>query len=385
MEDNGKDFVIAETTENRRYIGNRDKYNKSNCLISSVYKSTLTENRVLAVMLNRINQSYEDPGGNIVCEIKTSELKSIIGLQGNGLYDRLEETAQRLTGGRSVGFSDPENQTFIYAPLITLAKMKNGVFTIKFNSEMKKYLKNIKKQYTELKLSTMLSFESVYTFRLYELLRSHCYHPKGSNVTEEDGYQFQMDLSELKLQMGVVNSELSRVQTVLLKTGANGRPDYDLAVEKAEERMYEKYSKFRERCLEPSIKEINDKTEMEVSFTPIKVGRGGKTTGIRFLVMMDQYKHEDQVIMAEDELFDAIRDLIEVKLKTAEVRAIAKAADNDFAVIQKAVAYTNRMQTDNYVGYLLETIKNRWYLKKSSGGVDKEALPDENDIMAKMM
>ena len=359
----GKEDIADSIDERLIAVSDKDKYRKSNFLISSVYKSSLTENRVLAVMLNHIDDSYEDKGGNIVCTIKASELKKILNVKGNGVYDRLSEVAKRMAGGRAIGYSDPEKQTFAYAPLIVLCAMQDGEFTCKFNGAMRKYLKSMKNQYTELNLSTMLSLSSVYAFRLYELLRSACYYPKGVNVFENDVFKVEMNLSELKLEMGVVNGELERTKAILSKTGENGTPDYDRAVERSEEKMYDKYSKFRERCLEPAVNEISEKTEMQVKFEPMRTGRGGKTTGIRFYVRMNRTETEytETHYDNEDDLIDAIREKIDVSIKTSEARAIADAANGNVNIIAAAAEYTRKQNPDNFVAYLIDTIKNGYY------------------------
>lgn len=349
-------------------VGESPNYQKSNFIISAVYKSTLLENRVLAVALSKMNKAVEDKEGSLIVQLKVEELKSKFGVTGNSIYDNLEKASRKLVGGRVIGFSDPEHNRFEYVPLLTKASYEDSTFTLRFAPEMKKYLKDlsISGSFTPLNIETMLSFESVFAFRLYEILKSKAYAPTGRSITSDTKFQIIMSLSELKLELGVVNGELAKVKAVLMenKTGA---PDYDKAVEKAEEQMYAVYSEFRRVCLEPAIKEINKKTEMHVEYTPIRKGRGGKTTGLEFWVTYVSKKEPDDVVekaeFNEDDFIDAIRDTISHKIKTAEARTIAKVADFDMDIIVNADEYISHLkeEPDDYAAYMVSTIKNKWY------------------------
>ena len=370
----------------------RDKYTKSNVLIGAVYKSTLLENKVMAISLNRIDEAFEDKEGSLISTISTAELRRVLGVTGNGIYNYLDEIAKRMTGGRTLGFSNPEENSFMYVPLITKAEYKNGEFSIRYAPEMKQYLKEMKNQYTVLSLNTMLKFESVYSFRLYELLKSQCYYPKGVNRSDNDKYLVEMSLSELKLELGVVNGELAKIKSILMKTGENGKPDYDQAVEKAEEKMYKDYAKFRVKCLQVAVNEINEKTEMQIEFSAIRSGRGGKTTGIRFIVEVDEKKlaqirsenniQDSDVVderkLDEDDFADLVRETVSAKIKTSEAKSIAKASNYNIEEIRMADEYVMNQDYEDYVAYMLTTIKNKYYEEKTPTKVVKEYKKPKN-------
>lgn len=408
--------IVTREDDTRIIVSGRDKYPKSNFLIASVYKSTLAENRVLAIMLNKIDRSEEDREGSLICKVKVEEIKEILGIKGHSIYEYLDTIGKRMTaGGRTIGFSDPEHHEFMYVPLVTKAACKNGEFYVRFAPEMKPYLKDMRSQYTELSLRTMLGFESVYSLRLFELLRSFCYHPKGVTPLENDIFQIKVQLSQLKLQMGVVNGELAKIRNTLTNTGKKGEPDYDLAVSRAEEKMYNSYSEFRRKCLDPSVKEINEKdTGMNVEYSPIRAGKGAKTVGIVFSVKLTNSLQKG-LIMASghsydnvDDFIDALRDSIDnsVKLKTSEMRKIAELVEFDLDIAIKAIKYTQKMAPDNFIGYLYDTIKYKYYeneividgshtpqkhaasknIKKTDTAVETEEIPPlrAEDLIKKM-
>ena len=116
--------------------------------------------------------------------------------------------------GRTIGISDPESHMFAYTAVITQAVYAKGVFRIEYNRHLTKYLKEIKRNFTQLKLSVMLTFQNVYAFRLYEILKSEAYprifQQRGSNI-----YIKRFSIAELRFLLGVANAELNVVQSIL--------------------------------------------------------------------------------------------------------------------------------------------------------------------------
>lgn len=255
------------------------EYAKSNFLIGSKYKSSLLEMKLTSIALTKMQRMEftEDTGsGDLICSMRASELRHLLPNGNDGsFYQQLEPVAKMMTS-RTVGWSDPERHEFDYVTVITRASYKDGIFTVKFNSDLKKYLKNLHQQYTILQLPTMLNFKSAYSFRLYEVLSSKCYYPKGKE-RDDDLFKVSFSLSELKLEMGVVNANLDSVQRVLRGTET---PDYDKAVERSPEKQFNRWSDFRNRVIDVACKEINETSDMQVEYETVKQGRGGRVVGL---------------------------------------------------------------------------------------------------------
>ncbi len=47
--------------------------------------------------------------------------------------------------------------------------------------------------------------------------------------------------------------------------------------------LYERYAELNRRVIKPSVKEINDKSDIHLTFLPIKMGR--KIVGVQFKVV----------------------------------------------------------------------------------------------------
>ena len=257
------------------------KYPESNALIGAKYGATLLENKILAIAFSELDRAQFAPDGTIVVSFKAAELRKLLGDENNNLYNSLKKVSEKMIG-RVFGITNDENHEFHYAALVTNADYVNGVFTITFNSKLRNYLVNLKDRYTLLSLSEMLSFKSVYAFRIYEILRSHAFEKNHYAQRRTDGgYEISAGLSELKFQLGIINAQEPEVQRILQKTVP---PDYDAAMEAAKVQKYKSYTQFRRGILDPAIAEINEKTGMNLSYNTLRSGLGGKVVSVEFVI-----------------------------------------------------------------------------------------------------
>jgi len=350
------------------YPSNWDiEYQKSNFVISSKYRSTLLEQRLLTIGLAQIQTAIEDKDGDLCCDISASDLRKLLNTNDGSFYKQLELAAAAMAG-RTIGWSDPKTAQFDYVSLITRCTYKNGVLSIFFNGKLKDYIKNIQNKYTILSLEQQLLLGNVYSFKLYELLKSKMYFPKnvkrgGNKFTTEFG------LAELKLNLGIVNSELDVVRKILRSSET---PDYEKAVSVSPEKLYDKWYDFRKYVLEPAVVEISEKTDIRVNYTPTKSGRGAKVVSIIFEAV---YKNEIvindtvQNILLNKELsqkekeniLDKASDVIDIPLKLKSIKAICEAADYDLDKIEKANKVMSAAgEVENPTGFMISAIKNSY-------------------------
>ena len=356
------------------YESHNDSFSKSNTLISSKYKASLFEQKLLNVILAKLQQKkYVDEGeeGGLVCNIRAKELKDMFGSSSGAFYPQLKNTAEALTS-RTIGFVNDDIQAFKYVSLLLSSTYMDGVLTVRFNHELKQYL-TPQTSFTVLELPTLLSYKSIFSLRLHEILLSRCYKQKKSGVSKytsknnSDGrhYKIEFNLSELRLLLGVVNAESASVKRIL---NGSSTPDYDKAVEKATEKSFNTWYDFRRKVIDVAIKEINSKDNgMKADYEPMAGGRGGKVYGVRFFVeLIDDKKEEKEPIkevkvLTEDEMFDVqceVKVLINEKLSVKDIRAICEAAEYDIDKIKKAyeIAGTSG-DIENLVGFMVKAIR----------------------------
>lgn len=335
---------------------------KSNVLISSKYRSNLLEQRILTYVFANIDsvQRREDA---YYFEFHTSVLMNMIKASSSSgsYYSRLKEAAKALTG-RTIGFEDPVNHSFGFYNIVNSATYADGKMTLKFNKDIgDTVLFNLKSNYTRLPLLVMMEFKSVYSMRLYEVLRSIYY--KKHTVT--------YGISELKLTLGVVNTNIEAVRRVLDSKKNLTESDFELAVAKCPERMFDTWRSFRSNVIEVAVKEINKVSDMRVEYSTIRTGHGGKVTGITFKMYLVKEDTSQKTSLSDDDkllFYDNIRDKMYsfgVRISTPEARQIAQEAEFDEARVNRAIHLVMESvepgTVQNPVGYIIKAIRGNYW------------------------
>ena len=354
-----------------------DYIKKSNFLISAKYKSTLMENKLFTLGLANVKK---DSSGNLVSEMPAGYIRSMIqpGKKNGSFYDQLFETSLSMTSRQFIIQDENGFDIFHLTPRAKYEK-KVGVFKIFWERELEHYIHMVQKNYTLLSLETFMKFDSVYSFRLYELLKSKMYVPKYADHSTivEGFFKHMMSLAELKLEMGAVDASEDKVQKILVsKLSGNNTPDFEKAVEAAKNKTYEKWQKFKVSVLEIAIKEINEKTEIFVEYDTVKSGKGGKVTNIIFYIrkksVQTATKERTLSVEEKDTILDEIMDLIEERISIKDCKAIAEAAKYDVEKVKRIyqIAKNSPSNKENLVGYLISGIKNNYEEPVSSKGTN---------------
>lgn len=375
---NGVKEMAKKENKDIVYESHNDSFSKSNSLIGSKYKASLLEQKLLNIVLARLQQrNYIDKGetGGLVCEVRAKELKEMLGTTSGNFYAQLKPAAAAMTS-RTIGFVNDDIEAFKYISLISSAEYSGGTLTVKFNHELKQYL-TPQTQFTMLDLPTLLHYRSIYSLRLHEILLSRCYKQKRvgaakytSKATDGKHYKIEFNLSELKLSLGVVNAESTAVKKILSGSPA---PDYDKAVEKALEKSFSTWYDMRRKVIETAVKEINATDNgMSVTYEPLHAGRGGKVYGVCFYVDLTDEKEksekkeskQNKIALSEDEMFEvqvAVKTMIKESLSLKDIRAICTAAGYDFEKIKTAyevACHTGHIE--NLVGFMIQAIKEEY-------------------------
>lgn len=397
---------MANTSKQTGLVKQTD-YKKSNILISSMSKGGLLENQLNAIGLQKIysGQYYEDKETKSqVVRLRAAEIRKLLNTNSGSFYTKLANVAAAATG-RIIGIVDPEKGFFDFLPINSRMTYAEGTLEIRYNSELKSYLSNLKNNFTVLNLDTMLSFKSLYTFRLYELLKSKAFYQKYES--HNNRIHIYYSVSELKLRLGIIDVENPIIKKELDKSSA---PDYDRIVllyendqreqadaavrimqerlkdnklsQKEKQRLiniekqkyfpsYSEWRVFKSELLEPTLAEIKEiASDIDVMYDVRKAGRGGKVVGIDFYVAIPQTTSDNISTLSEDEkldLLDDIRDIIHYPLKTRDVKAIAEVANYDIVKIQQAADVLNNTDNvDNPVGFMIKAIEDGYVTREDN-------------------
>ena len=372
---NSKSSKKNQQDTNKEY--NLQTFVKSNVLIRAKYKSSLLEDRLIDYSLIAIQKYGKLEDGLYKVSFNTRPLQDMLGMSGNTyFYTKIKSVAKAMLGRQIfIEYTNPETKepAFDYYNLINKATYADGIFSIYFNGTIP--LKNLEKagNYTKLSYEAKWSLKNIYSARLYEILKSVCYVPKGEAKREH--FVYEIGLAELQLEIGVVNAEIAKVREVLSRDVI----DYDLAVRTSPEKVNVSWSKFKERVLDPAINEINGqpKTKMKIEYEKITAGKGGKVIGIRFFIdvmgavptlllnQIPSQSHDDQF----KEIIYVVNELNKIGIGDVSIEsaaALAEKSEYDHEKLRKAI-FTYQASTtkiENPIGYMMDYLDKEYMLSK---------------------
>lgn len=357
---------MEENNEIQAFDADYSNFNKSNYLITSKYKASIIENKLMAISLQKL-QKINPKSESLVCEIKASELADLINPGNKGsFYQYLDKAAVNLTG-KTIGFRDPENNYFDYVSIITRCTYENGVLKIRYNDDCKEYLTEINKPFTRLSLPVLLSFsKSPYSQRLYEILKSKAYYPKDYMGEKNNIFSTTISIYELRFDLGVANANLPEVRAILQK---KSEPDYKKAYDilPNTEKTYDRWRDFKIHVIDKAVEEVNEKSELSVSYEEIK-GPHAKTESIKFIIKLDYAKNQTTKECSEtqDDIIEQILELTGFKYK--EVKEICEKSNYEIDRIKIAydILKSQNKKIDSPVGFMISALENNWKLNKKS-------------------
>lgn len=139
----------------------------------------------------------------------------------------------------------------------------SGQIRIKFNDMMQPYLFELKERYTQYRLETILVFSSVYSIRLYEILRSHTTQTKLDYGIEVNA---DYKVEHLKKMLDIAGSTQGR------KSKKDSKPE-----------RYATWNDFHRYVLKKAVDEINTYCDdMHVEYELLRTGK--TVTAINFII-----------------------------------------------------------------------------------------------------
>lgn len=161
---------------------------KGNCLVEARYKFTLNEQRFILFAISKINK--ED--SNIEYSFHIKEFADLLELDVHDSYKVLRRLIKSIMR-RPISFC-PDSDTEIFCNWFSRVtyKRKRATIGFIFTDALTPYLFNLKEKFTAYKLRNILQLNSVYSIRLYELLKQSEW--KGEH---------KIILSELKEMLGI--------------------------------------------------------------------------------------------------------------------------------------------------------------------------------------
>src|SRR5699024_4596421 len=215
-----------------------------------------------------------------------------------------------------------------------------GTIQFSFEPKLKPYLLQLKRTFTSYRLSNILSLGSYYTIRIYELLK------KWETVGK-----WETSLEYLKNLLGIT------------------------------QKSYKVYGNLKNRVIKPSVEELNDKTDINVTYEEIKKGR----SVVRLVFYIKQIKKPlceienvlDKKVESEveiDSLFDrmnqsAMNFEIDVNVY-ANLYSIASNIYEQSKIEEELlglITFTNDNASKNPIGFMIHILKSKEKIHNSGG------------------
>jgi plasmid replication initiation protein len=225
---------------------------KSNYLIEAPCKLTITEQRIIYVILRMINRNDEDFKNY---EFIIDDFIKMLGLKGQSAYSELKSITRQLRSRTfSIKFNDKklinimDGITEMQTGWVSNVSYKQGQGKIIFNLDpkLKPFLLQLKEKFTELDFNNLKQLKSIYSTQLYELLKQ--YEKLGER---------KFTLDELKKILSVEDNK-----------------------------SYNIYNNFKQKVILKAQEELAKKTDIYFEFEEVKKGR--KVFAIKFTINKQQ-------------------------------------------------------------------------------------------------
>jgi plasmid replication initiation protein len=218
-------------------MSNELTISKSNSFVEASYSMTLDEMRVLSLTLGVFDPTNPKRGFDFtVAEF----CKHFPEVNPDIAYVQVQKAIRKISSRWMTLQNDDRILHEVAFVTDRVYFKKEGRFYIEFHEKLLPYIANLKARYTKYELVNIGAFTSTHTIRLYELCSQY------KTVGERE-----IKLEELKDWLQVSDK-------------------------------YDRYNNFNQRVLEPSIAEINAKSDLLIKIEPIK--RGRSIVALKFII-----------------------------------------------------------------------------------------------------
>ncbi|MEK5209803.1 replication initiation protein [Psychrobacillus sp. FSL H8-0510] len=305
---------VVETVETNlvELLINKDNtVTKSNLLIEASYKLTATQFKLIQTVFSNI-QPNDISTNTYIFPIK--QFLELLELKGQSAYTELRSmTRDVLSKPIDITIEDEAVQINWFS--MVKYNSTKGTITIEIHPFWEKYLLSLTSNFTSYKLFNITNLKSIYSLRIYELLKSRI----NLNSTRT------ISLQELRTKMGIDPGQ------------------------------YPMYSNFKQRILLQAQKELKAESDIYFEFNEIKKGRA--VDKIEFHIFRNSRKEVITPINIESNLLEP--NLKEFGLKP---KAISKLVENySTEQIERNIEYSknkiNLGEVNNPAAYVKSAIE----------------------------
>ena len=223
---------------------------KDNALMNASYNLEVTEQRLILLAIINARETHQGITSDSKLEIHANDYASQFHVTKEAAYKALKTAVNNLFE-RQFSFKEETKKGIGIVRSRWVSRIKyiddSAILEITFAPDVVPLITRLEKHFTSYQIQQVTQLTGKYAIRLYELLIAW----------REVGKVPQIELSEFRVKLGVEDDE------------------------------YKAMNHFKSRVLEPSIKQINQHTDITVSYEQHK--RGRTITGFSF-----KFKHKQQ-------------------------------------------------------------------------------------------
>ncbi|CAK8710729.1 Protein involved in initiation of plasmid replication [Candidatus Electrothrix gigas] len=229
---------------------------QSNKLVEARYSLTVGEQRLIFAMISLI---HSDDVDFFVYEMRVKNLAELLNFDLKYAYFEIEKISERLMQ-RVLNIREGKGWLKIGWVSSCRYNHETGTVSFKFDPDLKPYLLQLKREFTKSGLLILTKFQSVYSIRIYQLLKQY----KGI------GYR-EFGVDELKDILGIGSEK------------------------------YKRFNQFKVWVLNQAKKEFEKKDESgkfqcDLTFELEKIREGRKIARLKFIIVEQEY-HEIQMFI----------------------------------------------------------------------------------------
>jgi plasmid replication initiation protein len=225
-------------------VYNKEHYTvMANDIIKGKQEMTLQQARIIRLLVTQVVKQDKDLK-TYNCRIQ--DLAKFLGVDSSNLYKDIHKFCSDLLGLRIyVGTGNTKEPWKIFQWLQLAEYDGNGNLTLMLSNQIKPFVVELDKWFTQYQLGNILSMQSFYSIRLYELIKCQ----DGIFRIEKDFHEFTIEYLR----------------------------QYFCC-----EQKYKLNKDFKKNVIEVAVREINEKSDLRLDIEYIKTGR--EITSVRFYV-----------------------------------------------------------------------------------------------------
>ena len=291
---------------------------KHNNFVEANYNLTLTELKIIAKLSSMIQKEDDD----ITCyKFSLRKLLEELNL-GKENYTHLIDSLDRLLT-RIIIIKRLDSNTFLKTTFLSSTEyfLDDSTVELSFDKKLKSYLLQLKNNFTMYEFENVVALSSSYAIRIYELCKQ--YEKIKERIIEIESLKEILDIKA---------------------------------------KSYNRYDNFKRKVLEIAKREINEKTDIHISFEEIKTGR--KVTSIKFNIVKKEFEKSEikEAETKEKKYSEEVERLYE-KIKEIEriesLKDVIEESIEKYAIerVESNIKYSNDNSNTNYTAFLKKALK----------------------------